>query len=581
MKKSTKIISTVLLLCIVLSSIMVLQPFAADVDSAKTGDTAEYTYTYSITVSSKLCAIDYSFSYDKSLVLDKEKSTFGIFNDDNAIINVDIDGMIYVNASSPTDKFDFTQGGLIANLVFTGPSDYQGQAPQPEKLKVYNVERALASGGSLGYSYVQDFCGVVTSGVVPDEDAPTTEPTEEPTTEPTEEPTQEPTEEPTTEPTEEPTSEPTEEPTVAPLDVVPNFRASSTLDRGIRLDWDAYEGGNVYRYIIYIKEGTKWTKVTSTSNLTAFYHDAVFGETYTFNIVAVDEDLKEICDRYEDGITYTYLQYAQFTLAESMDDHIRIEWTEIPGATKYAVYVWQNEEWTKVTTVKTPAYRYTNVEDGKEYKFNVLPLDADSQPVGAMNPDGVTKTYVANNYPVYSRIINTADGVQLYWDKFEGATKYGIYYSDGQGGWVKITSTTNTGITFKGAVDGETYTFRIRAFNKAGKAITGENPPTVTVTYSKSDYVQITGAESTAKGLKLDWEAYSDLVKGEAAAKYAVYIKNGSSWTKAGTVEGTTSYTYTKAQDGQEYTFSVRAFNAAGELISDHTAGYTATYNKP
>ena len=75
-KKFTKIISTVLLLCIVLSGIVVLQPFAAGVDSAKSGNTTEYTYTYSITVSSKLCAIDYVFSYDKNLVLDKEKSSF-------------------------------------------------------------------------------------------------------------------------------------------------------------------------------------------------------------------------------------------------------------------------------------------------------------------------------------------------------------------------------------------------------------------------------------------------------------------------------------------------------------------------
>ena len=100
----------------------------------------------------------------------------------------------------------------------------------------------------------------------------------------------------------------------------------------------------------------------------------------------------------------------------------------------------------------------------------------------------------------------------LGWDKIENADKYYVYqYKDGK--YVKIKTTTDTSVTFKGLKNGETYKFLVRY------SIGGNLSP---MTYSykitvKVYYKPIVKATSTENSIKLTWQAVPN------AEKYAIY----------------------------------------------------------
>lgn len=106
-----------------------------------------------------------------------------------------------------------------------------------------------------------------------------------------------------------------------------------------------------------------------------------------------------------------------------------------------------------------------------------------------------------------------ADGsmVTLSWDKIENADKYYVYqYKDGK--YVKIKTTTDTSVTFKGLKNGETYKFLVRySIGRKLSPMTYSYKITVKVYYKP-----IAKAASTENSVKLTWQAVPN------AEKYAI-----------------------------------------------------------
>ena len=107
-----------------------------------------------------------------------------------------------------------------------------------------------------------------------------------------------------------------------------------------------------------------------------------------------------------------------------------------------------------------------------------------------------------------------ADGstVTLRWDEVQKAGKYYVYqYKDGK--YVKIKTTTDTLVTFKGLKNGETYKFLVR-YSIGGKLSPMTYSYKITV---KVYYKPNVKATSTENSIKLTWQAVPN------AEKYAVY----------------------------------------------------------
>ena len=100
----------------------------------------------------------------------------------------------------------------------------------------------------------------------------------------------------------------------------------------------------------------------------------------------------------------------------------------------------------------------------------------------------------------------------LSWDKIENADKYYVYrYKNGK--YVKVKTTTDMSVTFKGLKNGKTYKFLVR-YSIGGKLSPMTYSDKITV---KVYYKPIAKATSTENSIKLTWQAVPN------AEKYAVY----------------------------------------------------------
>jgi len=74
---------------------------------------------------------------------------------------------------------------------------------------------------------------------------------------------------------------------------------------------------------------------------------------------------------------------------------------------------------------------------------------------------------------------------------------------------------------------------------------------------------KITKFENVNTGVKMTWG------KIPGAASYILYIKTGSTWKALGSVKSN-AYIYTKAKSGAKYTFTVRAADKSGKILSGY-----------
>ena len=178
--------------------------------------------------------------------------------------------------------------------------------------------------------------------------------------------------------------------------------------------------------------------------------------------------------------------------------------------------------------------------------------------------------------PKVSSVTNVKDGIKIAWGRVEGAENYRIYYKVNGGGWKRLTETTGTSYTWTGAESGNTYGFTLRCMNAAGTSFTsGYDNTGKSVAYIAAP--SVTKLESLAGGVRITW------TKSTGAALYRIYYKEGTGGWKKLVDTTDTAYTWTGAQSGKTYGFTVRCMNAAG---TSFTSGYddtgkTITYVKP
>jgi uncharacterized protein YkwD/chitodextrinase len=141
-----------------------------------------------------------------------------------------------------------------------------------------------------------------------------------------------------------------------------------------------------------------------------------------------------------------------------------------------------------------------------------------------------------------------------------GIAGYRVYRGGTQVGTTAGTSYSDTGLTA-----GTAYSYTVRAYDAAGNLGPASNAATVTTPSAPTGDTTAPGAPGTLSGsavstsqVNLSWGAASDNV---GVAGYRVY-RGG---TQVGTTAGT-SYSDTGLTAGTAYGYSVRAYDAAGNL---------------
>jgi len=209
------------------------------------------------------------------------------------------------------------------------------------------------------------------------------------------------------------------------------------------------------------------------------------------------------------------------------------------------------------------AYADTGLGHGVTYSYTVTAFDAtgntspQSSPASATTPDDVAPTTPGG----LSATATSSTSVSVSWSASSdnvAVTGYNVY----RDGALLATVAAGT-LTYADTVAvGSTHSYTVDAFDAAGNH--SATPATVTVTTPTSDTTPPTtptGLTATAPNwtqVNLSWAAATDNV---GVAGYTVY-RNGAAITTVG--GGTLSYADTAVTPATNYSYSVDAFDAAG-----------------
>jgi chitodextrinase len=218
------------------------------------------------------------------------------------------------------------------------------------------------------------------------------------------------------------------------------------------------------------------------------------------------------------------------------------------------------------------SYADTGLSDATSYQYTVAAYDAAGN-VSAQSPavTAVTPDVTPPSVPTGLAAVAAASGheVDLSWNASTdnvGVTGYQVF-RDG----TPVAEVTNgTSYADTGLTDGTSYQYTVAAYDAAGN-VSAQSPAVTAVTPDVTPPSVPTGLQLAlaAKSINLSWNASTDNV---GVTGYAIY-RNG---TKIAT---TTSLTYsnTSVVQGKTYTYSVAAYDAAGNQ-SAQSAGQVMTF---
>jgi chitodextrinase len=344
------------------------------------------------------------------------------------------------------------------------------------------------------------------------------------------------------------------------------LKASAATQTSVSLSWTS-SGVTAASYGVY----ANGSSVGSTSSTSYTVTGLTCGTSYTFGVDAADtlgdRSSKSTVTASTSACTQTADTQAPTTptgLAKSgsTQTSVALTWnasTDNVGVKGYGVYTNSASSGTSTST----SYTVSGLTCGTSYAFAVDAYDAAGNRSGkasvnastAACPGDTTPPSTPGNVQVSG---STASSLSLSWSASTdnvGVSGYDVY-----NGSTKSGTTPSTSYTVSGLACGTSYTLGVDAYdaagNTSGKAtVTGSTAACADSTApSTPSNPQVTGSTSTS--VSLSWGASTDNV---GVSGYDVF--NGSTQM---TTTSSTSYTAAGLTCGTNYTFSVDAYDAAG-----------------
>lgn len=318
-------------------------------------------------------------------------------------------------------------------------------------------------------------------------------------------------------------------------------------------------------YEIYRKTNdTEFTKIAEIgideepvySDLTVFN-----GETYTYAVVAANDNLRSAYDKTID-IKFVTLETPELVKAQMTNKGVYVKWNTVSDAEGYILYrKTENTAWTEIADFKgaVKAYEDTTVKSGEVYYYTVKAYSGSVE--SGCDYDGVSAMFLS--IPELKTASNATKGIKITWEKVRGANGYIIGRKTSSTGWVKIAEIDDVDSYIdKTAKAGTTYTYTVVPVCDEVKGFYDESG----ISYKRLSKVTTESATNTADGVKVVWKPVSK------CSGYRVYRKTEEgSWKRIATVKGSAKSYYTdkKAKSGTKYIYKVVAYS--GSYVSYYT----------
>ena len=359
---------------------------------------------------------------------------------------------------------------------------------------------------------------------------------------------------------------------------------------GITVTWNVVSGYTKYQIYRRLTSGNfaPLTTVSVADAKTGSYTDTsvVSGAQYFYTVACMSGS--SVVGEYDkSGVFCTCFanpSVSSVSVAEQNAKGVTVKWSSVDGVSKYAVLRKESSAttWTKIAETNALTYTDNTAASGKTYSYTVRCLNTNGT-YASGHSSGKSITYYGQ--PVLSSAV-VVDGnpagstgtVKITWQAVTGATYYNVYRKTGDGGWNSSSNLKKVGVAVNGTsfVDtppssGVKYTYTVRVSDDSGKNLGSYDPTGKSVTFYKVPQLQ---TPTVATGsITVKWSAVDN------AAGYQVYRKvPGASWTLIKTINDKTTLTYkdTNVIAGQQYVYTVRAFN--GSVRSGYNiSGVTVT----
>ena len=375
----------------------------------------------------------------------------------------------------------------------------------------------------------------------------------------------------------------------APVVGNPNLTVTSCNTDAISIEWDPASDNDTeaaqIRYEVYLNEMLD----RKEQGITAHTFTKLTPNTvYTFKVKAFDEAGNALS--YVETSAKTLDDKAptvgspNLTMTDRKTDSISIQWNAASdndtAAAQISYEVYQDGE-LKKTEKGITSYTFTGLKPNTQYKFSVKALDLSGNVLpyaglAVKTKDDKAPT-VGNNAITISDV--KRDSFKASWnaasdnDTAPGQIRYEVYLN----GTLIKNEKNITSFVFTGLASYTQYNVAVKAYDEAGNVLRYLDASTRTLD-NKAPTVgnaAIT-ATSTKDSITIKWNAASDNDTAASQIRYEVYL-NGSLKKND---KNFTSYTFSGLTPNTLYSFYVKAFDTAGNVLTYPTVNKKTLDNK-
>ena len=206
---------------------------------------------------------------------------------------------------------------------------------------------------------------------------------------------------------------------------IPLFTSITNGADGVNLRWSTFNGAASYR--VYYKNGSDWTRLTTTTGTSFIDTSIKDGETRTYTIRCLDSSGDFSSDFKRAGWVHTYIAPPFIGSVSYEDGHYTITWSQQAGVSTYRVYRRHpgDDDWTRIAD----AYEGSSFTDAADQTDRLC-----TYTLRAQDRDGnLISSFIPNNpYYLNGSAVNGAatDSTGTYYF-IEGQLANGYYTVDG------------------------------------------------------------------------------------------------------------------------------------------------------
>lgn len=265
---------------------------------------------------------------------------------------------------------------------------------------------------------------------------------------------------------------------------------TSTAYNKLQITWKKVSGAT--KYVLYRskKEGSGYTKLTSTTSTKYLDTSVKSGVKYYYKVVPYRNTVKGK-EKIESGVAVPQA-VTNLKVTNSTSTSNKLTWSKATGATSYYIYrsTKKNSGYTAIGKTTKLTYKDKKAVTGKKYYYKVC---------GVINGyEGALSTYksITAKPPAVTNLKVTGSGsgkAKLTWDKYSYADSYQVYVSSSKKSGYRLAKEVTTNSYVASLASNATTYFRVYAVTNGVKGAYKQ------VAYTAISAIKLNAAEANIK----------------------------------------------------------------------------------